>query len=116
MKMFRSLGLLAMLLSNVALASDHGAATKDRSAQELIEGRCKACHGTDGKGTIPTNPTIGGQHRSYLEHALTEYHEGKRKNGIMGAQAKDLTKAEIKALAVWYSQQKAGLYVPSLGQ
>ena len=59
-------------------------------------------------------PTIAGQYANYLEHSLKDYRSGARKNAIMGAQAVNLTDAEIKQLAKWYAAQQGPLYTPSV--
>jgi cytochrome c553 len=74
---------------------------------------CSACHGYDGAGTIPENPTLSGQHADYLAQALNDYRLGKRKNPVMGTFAKALTPEEIKALSVYFSKQP-GLITPQL--
>jgi cytochrome c553 len=74
---------------------------------------CTACHGTDGVGTLPENPTLAGQHADYLERTLNDYRLGKRTNPIMGTFAKALTRDDIRALAAYFSKQ-AGLTTPQL--
>ena len=75
---------------------------------------CAACHGETGISTQPIYPNLAGQHRNYLEHALHEYRDGKRKNAIMGAQAANLTDDDIKALTAYFSAQESPLYTPSV--
>lgn len=70
---------------------------------------CVACHGTDGVGITPQYPTLAGQHADYLERALTDYKKGGRKNAIMSGFAGQLSAADIKALAAYYSAQRPGL-------
>ena len=66
---------------------------------------CAACHGKDGNTPIdPSYPKLGGQHRDYLERALLDYREDRRKNAIMGGQAKALSRADIANLAAYYAQ------------
>jgi cytochrome c553 len=72
---------------------------------------CSACHGYDGEGTIPENPTLSGQHADYLAQALNDYRLGKRQNPIMAGFAKALTAEEIKALSAYFSKQP-GLTTP----
>ena len=74
---------------------------------------CSACHGTDGTGTLPENPTLAGQHADYLAQALDDYRLGKRQNPVMGTFAKALTREEIQALARYFSKQP-GLTTPKL--
>ena len=70
---------------------------------------CVACHGTDGVGITPQYPTLAGQHADYIERALTDYKKGGRKNPIMAGFAAQLSAADIKALASYYSAQRPGL-------
>lgn len=74
---------------------------------------CFACHGDKGHSTNEMYPILAGQYHNYLEHALTEYKEGKRKNPIMGGQAAGLSKEEIHALALYFGSQDTTLYTPS---
>ncbi|MBU6379341.1 MAG: c-type cytochrome [Gammaproteobacteria bacterium] len=70
---------------------------------------CVACHGTDGVGITAQYPTLAGQHPDYIERALTDYKNGGRKNAIMAGFASQLSAADIKALAAYYSAQRPGL-------
>jgi cytochrome c553 len=72
---------------------------------------CLACHGTNGVGITADFPTLSGQHRDYIERALTDYQKGGRKNPIMSGMAKPLTKQDIEEVAAWYSSQKPALEV-----
>jgi cytochrome c553 len=66
---------------------------------------CLACHGTNGVGITADFPTISGQHRDYLERALTDYKKGGRKNAVMAGMTATLTQEDIEALSVYYSKQ-----------
>jgi cytochrome c553 len=70
---------------------------------------CVACHGSDGVGITPQYPTLAGQHPDYLVRALTDYKRGGRKNAIMSGFASQLSDADIKAIAAYYSAQRPGL-------
>ena len=72
---------------------------------------CTACHGQDGVGTLPENPTLAGQHADYLAQTLNDYRRGKRQNPIMATFASQLTRDDIQALATYFSQQP-GLATP----
>lgn len=76
---------------------------------------CAGCHGENGVSKTPNFPSLAGQYKNYLVHSLKAYRDDSRKNPIMGAQAKGLTDAQIKALAEYYSAQEPALYTPSLG-
>lgn len=71
-----------------------------------VAATCAACHGPTGVGIGPDYPTIAGQHRDYLEHALNDYRTGKRKNVIMQPFAQQLSPEDIKALAAYFSAQQ----------
>ena len=74
---------------------------------------CVACHGTNGKGTTPDYPDIGGQYADYLAQALNDYRLGKRKNAIMAPFAQQLSRDDIDAIADYFSKQ-SGLREPEL--
>ena len=101
------------------LAAYFNSLPKDQAGREPVGtapasvATCSACHGYDGAGTLPTNPTLSGQHADYLARALNDYRLGKRQNPVMGTFAKELTADEIKALAEYFSKQP-GLVTPKL--
>ncbi len=70
---------------------------------------CQACHGRDGVGIMGMYPTLSGQHADYLEHALTAYRSGARKNGIMAPFAAQLKPEDIKEVAEYFAHQKPPL-------
>ena len=75
---------------------------------------CAACHTADGNSVIPTFPRLAGQQRDYLYHALKAHKNGQRKNPIMLGIVQTLTEEDMKALALYYSQQ-SGLRDIDLG-
>ena len=70
---------------------------------------CVACHGNDGIGILPEYPNLAGQHEDYIQTALKAYRSGQRKNPVMGGMAANLTDADIRELARYYSSQRPGL-------
>lgn len=64
---------------------------------------CTACHGPNGKGMASAKfPALGGQHVDYTIAQLKAFRDGKRANdpnGMMRGAAKNLTDAQIEALA-----------------
>ncbi len=99
--------VLAVLLfaGKVLAAEDMAAGAK------LVELRgCVTCHGKDGNGTDPTYPTLAGQYASYLEYSMQSYQDGTRKHDLMKGYVKDLTDAELKLLARYFSKQKSNLH------
>ncbi len=70
---------------------------------------CQGCHGITGyKNAYPSYrvPKIGGQSAQYLQQALTEYRQGKRKHPTMQAQSMSFSEQEIADLAVYLSTVK----------
>ena len=101
--------LSASLLPFAALAV-LGAFALPVQAQNIDAGRqkaeevCAACHGKDGNTPIdPSYPKLAGQYQDYLEHSLLDYKHDRRKNPIMSAQAKPLSRAEIRNVAAYYA-------------
>lgn len=91
------------LFIGLALSAPAAWAQIEQGRQKADE-VCAACHGKDGNTPIdPSYPRLAGQHRDYLEQALLDYQSEQRKNPIMTAQAKPLTRAEIRSLAEYYA-------------
>lgn len=88
----------------VAVATQGAAAADLAAGAKIAEAQCAACHGKDGKTpTDPSYPKIAGQYADYLLKALKDYHSGARKNAVMGAMAKPLSKADMENLAAYYA-------------
>ena len=81
-----------------AVAGGDAAKGKEKAAV------CSACHGPDGNTPLsPEYPRLAGQPDDYLEKALRDYKSGKRKNPLMGPQAQNLSKQDMKDLAAYFS-------------
>lgn len=98
--------LLPLLTGVALLAVAAPASAADLAAGEkLANERCAACHGKDGNTPIdPSYPRISGQHEDYLVQAMRAYKQDDRKNPIMGAQAKMLSRDDILNLAAYYAR------------
>jgi cytochrome c553 len=72
---------------------------------------CNNCHGPRGKGLTPNTgmfPVLGGQQKGYIRRQLVNFRENIRTNSpsnVMNKIAKNLTDAEIEALAEYVSAQ-----------
>ncbi len=98
MTMTRTIFLIALtaLASGSAFAGDKVVPEKAKP--------CFACHGEDGNAAIdPQYPRLAGQYHDYLEQALREYKNGKRKNPIMGGFATTLSEQDILDVAAYFS-------------
>ena len=86
----------------LAAAAGLAQAADMEAARKLVESNCASCHGKDGKTpTDASYPIIAGQHADYLYKTLVDYQTGARKNAIMGAMAKPLSKADIQNLSAY---------------
>lgn len=70
---------------------------------------CVGCHGEGGISMAPNWPSLAGQHKDYLIHALNEYKGALRKDPVMGSQAIMLTPEEIEELATYFAA-RPGLF------
>ena len=102
---FRAATIAAALAVTTLLAASPAGAADVSAGEKLATERCSACHGADGNTPIdPSYPKLGGQYADYLVVALKGYRAERRKNAIMGAQAKPLSNADIENLAAYYAR------------
>lgn len=106
----KQLQLIALLsLGFVAAQAQAADIEKGRQKAEQV---CAACHGKDGNTPVdPSYPKLAGQHKDFLERALLDYRAETRKNAIMVAQAKQLTRDDVRNLAAFYASLPGGLSV-----
>lgn len=95
-----------LTVSAQAVAADAPAA---RTAEQIVNTVCAACHGADGNSAITLNPKLAGQHPEYLTKQLTEFKSGKRANAVMSGMAASLSEQEMKDLATYFSGKKLTL-------
>ncbi|HET9576522.1 MAG TPA: c-type cytochrome [Usitatibacter sp.] len=69
--------------------------------------RCDRCHGVNGNSTDPMIPALAAQRADWLEAALNAYRKGERKSSAMSAMSSQLTEADVKEIAAYYSRQTA---------
>jgi cytochrome c553 len=100
---------VAAYLGGEALKTATTGAAPDAASAPPAVATCSACHGRNGVGIMGIYPTLSGQHADYIEHSLTAYRTGARKNGIMGPFASQLKPEEIKQVAEYYAAQKPAL-------
>ena len=99
--------ILAATFPALALAEGAPAAKADPAkGQSLASTVCAACHGPDGNSPIPQNPSIAGQHASYLYKQLSDFKAGRRKNAIMAGIVAGLSDEDMRNVAAHYATQK----------
>ncbi len=104
--------LLLALLVWPALAAAQAPAPAANAKADLERGRqlatqvCAACHGADGNSAVPANPSIAGQHADYITVQLAHYKAGIRVNPIMQGIAQGMSADDMRATALFYSQQQ----------
>jgi cytochrome c553 len=100
---------VAAALALLAAPASAGNIELGRAKAEQV---CASCHGKDGNTPIdPSYPKLAGQYRDFLERALLDYRSEARKNAIMVAQAKQLSRADINNLAAYYASLPGSLTV-----
>ena len=110
----RLFALSLLVASPLTFAANEAAAPAApdlAKAKQTAEQVCAACHGADGNSIITVNPALAGQHPEYLYKQLTNFksQNGKpaeRANPVMGGMAAPLSDADMKGLALYFSQQK----------
>jgi cytochrome c553 len=96
---------LTAFVGNQAIAAD----AEKKTAEQIVNTVCAACHGVDGNSAITLNPKLAGQHPEYIEKQLTEFKSGKRANAVMSGMAAGLSDEDMKNLATYFNGQKATL-------
>jgi cytochrome c553 len=98
---------LTALIAALAVSPAALAAGNAEAGAKLAE-PCAQCHGKDGNPTDPQYPRLAGQYRNYLEHALNEYKNGKRKNAVMALSVEPLSKQNMADLAAYFAGLPGG--------
>jgi len=131
-KVKRPLALLALLLGSWLAGSTQAAAPVRSSFDHLTTGfellgqhrdlpceschvnaifkgtpkYCAACHGADGNSAAAANPNLAGQEAEYITLQLAHFKAGIRANATMQAMAATLSDTDMRALGVYFAQQK----------
>lgn len=93
----------AALILGAALG---GEAWADRAPEQIVRERCQDCHGITGQSSDPDYPKLAGQNADYMTRQLANFKTGVRTNRDMQREVADLTGGEMRALALYYSEQR----------
>jgi cytochrome c553 len=93
------------VIAGPALAQDAA------KAQSIAAQVCAACHAADGNSIGPANPKIAGQVPEYLHKQLADFKaqggkKAARENAVMSGMVANLSEADMKNLAAYYSGQR----------
>jgi len=97
------LAIAPFALSSAAPGADKGDAAK---AEPIVNSVCTVCHGADGNSPIPANPSLAGQHSTYIYKQLSDYKAGRRKNAVMSGMVSNLSDSDMRNLAAYFAAQK----------
>ena len=75
-------------------------------ANQIVTNVCAACHTPTGNSIAPPFPKLAGLDRDYLAKQMRDVSSGVRKSEVMQPIATKLNRAEIVALADYFSAQK----------
>ena len=92
--------VIALLMLAVAQAAE------STRAEEIVQGKCFICHGTDGESSSPVFPRLAGQHASYVSRQLGDYKSGRRKSSTMQPMVEDLSPADFQLLGAYFESRK----------
>jgi len=87
-------------------AQPKAAAPDLAKAKQIATQVCAACHGADGNSVAPANPNLAGQIADYITLQLMHFKAGVRANPTMQAMAAPLSDDDMRALGVYFEQQK----------
>ena len=90
----------------LALTWGHQVKAADIDAGKAKAAVCAACHGVDGKASVPVYPHLAGQNAAYLVKQLKAFKDGTRKEPLMDPFMAPLTDADIDNLAAFYASLK----------
>lgn len=100
---------LALCLA-AGLVWSTAATAADIASPVMLGNTCAGCHGTNGSSVGPATPSLAGMSEDTIIEAMEAYKSGDRPSTIMGRIAKGYNKAEIEAMAKFFTTQKMMRY------
>jgi cytochrome c553 len=91
---------LALVIAAAVLAS--GTISRAAEVRDLIQ-ECAYCHGDAGIAKDMDVPHLAGQQREYLYKQLVAFRSGKRAHKEMRIMSRQMTEAEMRAIADYYA-------------
>ena len=103
--------LSAALPLCMALSAAPATAADQTRAEEIVQGKCFICHGTEGESSSPVFPRLAGQHAAYVARQLADYKSGRRKSSAMQPMVEDLAAADFEALGRYFETRPVQYHV-----
>lgn len=108
--LLRHIVLYAVLASAMpASGAEDGELERGR---RLVSASCFLCHGMHGEAASELSPRLAGQNAAYLSKQLVNFRSGERRSGAMRPMAAGLSDADIRAVALYFSRQRAEPHLP----
>jgi len=102
------LGVSVMLMAACSDDREPAKPTVDIAAgRDIAEASCTDCHGMDGRGAKDTIPNLAAQPAGYLAESLHAYKEGRRHHAALRSLTSDMSDADIRNIAGYYSSLPA---------
>jgi len=103
--------VLAGLLTfgSVSLAAQAQAQAQAQTQMPPVPAKaaaCAACHGPEGRSTLPQFPILAGQTARYMYLELRDFQEGRRTNELMTPMVAGMSRDEMRELSDYFSKQK----------
>jgi cytochrome c553 len=83
-----------------------------QAGRKIVAGSCFLCHGMQGEAASELSPRLAGQNALYLAKQLANFKSGERQSSAMRPMAAGLSAEEMRAVALYFSRQKAEPHVP----
>jgi cytochrome c553 len=108
--------LWRFLLCAALVATMPAASAEDADLQagrKIVSGSCFLCHGMRGEAASELSPRLAGQNAVYLAKQLANFKSGERQSSAMRPMAAALSGEDIRAVALYFSRQKAEPHLPA---
>jgi cytochrome c553 len=73
------------------------------AGKTIAQANCSGCHGMDGRGEAGDIPNLAAQPTDYLIESLNAYREGRRHHAALQNMTADMSEADIRNIAGYYS-------------
>lgn len=100
-----ALGCAGAMAETAHIPGDHDKYPQGVVAVPAVLSQCFACHGPGGQSAYEDWPSLAGQKQDYLLQQLRDFKSGARKHPMMQPIVANLSEADIKTAAAYFSAQ-----------